>query len=159
MAKAGKTTESVGLTFAELRTLLGKPISDPAFVAAMKRAGKVVVKPDFVIAKEAGFDFSLARPKGAKRNAPKLASTLFMFSEGSEKHRAFGDLPFGLAFTTRDDVLARLPAPKSTWKIGEGDVPVTTPDADHDSWLIEGVEISAHYRDGAVRVVLATCSS
>src|SRR5580704_7794062 len=151
-AKSKKTSTTV--TFAELRDLLGKPIDTPAFVGVMARSGKVVMKPDFAIAKDAGFDFAIGRPDGAKRNAPKVATTLFLYGEGGAKHRAFADLPFGLAFSTRDDLLARLPAPKSTWKIGKGDVPVTTKDASHDRWVFDGVEVSAHYYDGAVGSII-----
>jgi hypothetical protein len=155
MGKSAKTTKtSTTVTFAQLRDLLGKPVDAPAFVAAMARSGKVVTKPDFVIAKEAGFDFAIGRPDGAKRNSPKVATTLFLYGEGGDKHRAFVDLPFGLAFSTRADLLARLPAPKGTWKIGKGDVPVTTKDASHDRWLFDGVEVSAHYDDGEVGSII-----
>jgi hypothetical protein len=150
MAKGTKS----GVTFAELRGLLGKPTTNPAFVAAMERAaalGKVVFKPDFVIAKGAGFDFTLGRPEDAKRNAPKVAGTLFMFREGGDKHREFGDLPPGFAFTTRAELLAKLPAPAHSWKIGKGKVPVETSEVDYDRWIVDGCEISASYSDGIVK--------
>src|SRR5580704_7400292 len=94
MAKGSKS----GVTFGELRRLLGKPVKDPAFVAAIELAGKlgkVVVKSDFVVAKQAGFDFALGRPDGAKHNAPKVATALFMFRENGDKHRQFADPPGG----------------------------------------------------------------
>src|ERR1700743_1717220 len=80
-----KATKS-GVGFAELRELLGKSPGEPGFAAVMARVlGNVVTKSDFVVAKEAGFDFALGRPEGAKRNAPKVATTLFMFAEGRDK--------------------------------------------------------------------------
>jgi hypothetical protein len=155
MAKGTKS----GVSFAELRGLLGKPTTDPAFVAAMERAGalgKVVFKPDFVIAKAAGFDFTLGRPEDAKRNAPKVAGTLFRFREGGDKHREFGDLPPRFAFTTRAELLAKLPAPAHSWKIGKGKVPIETTDVDYDRWIVDGCEISASYSDGIVKHFAAT---
>ncbi|HEY1548160.1 MAG TPA: hypothetical protein VGG28_10070 [Kofleriaceae bacterium] len=148
MAKGSKS----GVTFAELRGLLGKPTTDPAFVAAMARAGKVVTKPDFVIAKDAGFDFAIRRPDDAKRTAPKVATTLFMFREGSDKHRQFADPPPGFAFTTRAELLAVSPPPATSWKFGKGNVPVETADVAFDRWDIDGVEIAANYRGGGADV-------
>jgi hypothetical protein len=152
-----KTTKS-GVGFAELRELLGKSPSEPAFTAVMARVpGRVVTKSDFVIAKEAGFDFALGRPEGAKRNAPKVATTLFIFAEGRDKHRQFADPPSGFAFTTRDQLLASLPAPLHSWKIGKGKVPVETKGVHHDRWLVDGFEVSAEYSDeGIVRGFTAT---
>ncbi|HEX4451664.1 MAG TPA: hypothetical protein VH143_12380 [Kofleriaceae bacterium] len=158
MAKGTKS----GVTFAELRALLGRPTTEPVFVAVMERAsalGKVVYKPDFVIAKGAGFDFALGRPDDAKRNAPKVAETLFMFRDGRDKHRQFGDPPSGFAFTTRGELLAKLPAPVESWKVGKGKVPVETKDVDHDRWIVGGCDISASYRDGEVEHLTASLSA
>jgi hypothetical protein len=158
VAKGSKS----GVTFGELRDLLGKPTTDPAFVASMERAsasGNVVFKPDFVIAKGAGFDFAIGRPEDGKRNAPKVATTLFMFREGSDKHRQFGDPPPGFAFTTRDELLATLPPPALSWKLGKGNVPVDAKDVYSDRWIVDGYEIIASYRDGAVTDLTATLAA
>ena len=84
--------------------MLGKPPKDPAVTAVLATAGEVTIKPDFIIAKEAGFDFSLGQPEGAKRGAPKVLTTLFLFADGADKHRGYRDLPRGFAFTTRDEL-------------------------------------------------------
>src|SRR5580698_1742586 len=81
--------------FADLRELLGMSPSEPAFKAVIARAGKVVTSSEYVVAKDAGFDFALGRPEGAKRTSPKVATTLFMFVEGRDKHHQFADPPPG----------------------------------------------------------------
>ncbi len=146
MAKA--PAPAVKVAFESLRSLLGKEVDDPAVKALLAKAGKVAVKSDFIIAKEAGFDFSLERPEHAKRGAKKQLTCLFLYSEGRDQHRGFLDLPAGFSFTTRADLLAALPAPKQTWKIGKGKVPVTTKHPDHDEWSIEGYAITVDYREG-----------
>ena len=135
------------VAFTALCELLGKEPTDPAVKALLAKAGKVTIKPDFIIAKEAGFDFALDRPEGAKK---KQLTCLFLYPEGRDKHRGFAGLPTGFAWTTRADLLANLPAPTETWKMGKGSVPVTTKNPDHDRWTIDGYTVKAEYRDGAV---------
>src|SRR5262245_7647669 len=91
MAKAKQAKPAVTVGYKTLVGLLGKSPKDPAVEAVLAKAGKVSVKSDFIVAKEAGFDFSLGQPEGAKRNAPKVLRTLFLFADGSDGHREFGD--------------------------------------------------------------------
>jgi hypothetical protein len=145
-----KAKQAVAVSYKQLVGLLGKPPKDPAVTAVLATAGKVTIKPDFIIAKEAGFDFSLGRPEGAKRNAPKVLSTLFLFADGADGHRGYRDLPRGFAFTTRDELIGALPAPVVSWKIGKGKVPVATDGVSHDTWLVDGIEVTANYRGSSV---------
>ena len=154
MAKA--PAPAVKVAFKALRGALGKEVDDPAVKALLAKAGKVTVKPDYIVAKEAGFAFSIDRPEDAKRGAKKQLTCLFLYAEGRDKHRGFIDLPAGFTFTARADLLAALPAPKQTWKIGKGKVPVTTKNPDHDQWSIEGYDITVDYRDGAARGMQVT---
>jgi hypothetical protein len=144
-AAPAKPVERVPL--ATLTSLLGKPVADPAVAAVVDRSGKVKVSSDYLVAKEAGFDFALDRVPGKKQ---KVLHTLFLYGEG--KRAGFGELPPGFAFTSRRALLANHPAPVVTWKIGPGKVPVDTPDDDvsHDTWLVGGFEIMASYRGGTV---------
>lgn len=148
-SKTSKVTRDVPLK--TLVGLLGKSPKDPAVVAAMAKAGKVSFKSDFIVAKEAGFDFSLKPIDHEKRNSPKVLSSLFVFAEGHDGHQAYSDLPAGFTFTTRAELLGALPTPARSWKLGKGKVPVSTPDVLHDTWELEGLSISANYRKDAVR--------
>jgi hypothetical protein len=73
--------------------------------------------------------------------------------------RQFGDPPPGFAFTTRDELLATLPPPASSWKLGKGNVPVDAKDVYSDRWIVDGYEIIASYRDGAVTDLTATLAA
>ena len=142
MAKIAKGPAAIPVAFDLLTSLLGKTIDDPDVQVMLKTAGKVTVKPDYVIAKEAGFDYSLDRRPDVKK---KVLSTLFLYADGKDKHRGYADLPEGFAFTSRDELLAMLPEPKQSWKLGKGKVPVSTPGVSHDTWDHGGVEIAAMY--------------
>ncbi len=137
---------AIPVKYSTLVGLLGKQVDDPAVTAMIAKAGKVTVKSDFIIAKEAGFDFSLDRPPGAKK---KVLSTLFLFPDGKDGHRGYADLPAGFAFTTRTDLLGKLPAPAVSWKLGKGKVPASTKDVIWDQWTVDGYDVSANYRGGA----------
>ncbi|HEY3802214.1 MAG TPA: hypothetical protein VGL61_06380 [Kofleriaceae bacterium] len=130
------------IPFDALCALLGKQPDDPAVTAVLANAGKVTKKPDFIVAKDAGFDFSLARPRGANK---KVLSTLFLFGEGREKHRAYAGLPAPWQFLPRDELRAKTPPPIASWKLGAGKVPPGAPGASHDRWLVNGVELAAMY--------------
>src|SRR5512140_1930544 len=144
MAKARAVkTKAIPVPYATLAGLLGKPVDDPAVTKMLAKAGKVSVKSDFILAKEAGFDYSIERPEGAKR---KALSALFLFPEGKDGHRGYADLPKGFTFTTRAELLAALPAPHTSWKLGKGKVPVDTNGVLHDTWTIDGLDVCASYR-------------
>ncbi len=130
--------------FATLVDLLGKPVDDPAVVKALASAGTVKTSSDFVVAKDAGFDFSLDVPDGAKKRK-KVLTALFLFPEGGDGHRGYTDLPKGFAFSSRSELLAKLPEPATTWKIGPGKVPVNTDDVSWDQWNVDGLEVMASY--------------
>src|SRR5439155_25467004 len=71
--------------------------------------------------------------------------------EGVDGHTGFADLPKGFSLTTRSELLAKLSPPESSWKLGKGNVPVTTPDVMRDTWTVDGRSVSAEYRHGAVQ--------
>lgn len=151
MAKAKTSSPAIAVPFKTLTSLLGKTPDDPAVAAMLKKAGKVTVKSDFIIAMEAGFDFTLEQPTGSKRNAKKVLSSVFLFADGKDGHRGYADLPNGFVFAPRAELLSRVPAaPESSFKIGKGKVPVDTPDVNRDNWRIGGMCISASYREGTV---------
>src|SRR5690606_18716007 len=62
-------------------------------------------------------------------------------------HRQFADVPFGLAFDTRRALLARMPAPRETWRWGTGPVSVEAPRVSYDEWILDGIEVQVHYTD------------
>ncbi len=145
-AKLAKATLAV--PFATLTDLLGKTLDDPAVAAAFALAGKVTIKPDFAIAKDAGFDFTISRPQGGSR---KVLTSFFLFPEGQDKHRGFADLPTGFVWGTRAELLARRPAPPVTWKIGPGRVPASTEDPTWDQWTVHGLHLTVTYTKGSMR--------
>ena len=130
------------VTYAQLVALLGKQPDDAA-VAKLLAKTTHTVKSDFIIGKDAGFDFSLDRPDGAKK---KVLSALFLHAPGPKQKPYTGDLPGGAVFGPRETLLAALGTPHTTWKIGKGKVPVTTPDVAHDTWLVDGRDLTASYR-------------
>jgi hypothetical protein len=155
-----KPAPTIAMSFDEdLRPLFGLAMDDPEVSAVLARAGKVTwTKPDggarYAVAKDAGFDLLVQRPPGAKRGAPMIVRCAFMFVEGSSKHRQFARPPHGLAFTTRAQILASMPAPERTWVIGTGAVPTSTEKVDHDRWLLDGLHVSADYdQELNVRVI------
>ena len=140
----------MAISLDELVELLGVAVDDPAVAAVLEKAGKTKVSADFIVAKNAGFDFALERPAGAKPKSKKLLSTLFLFSDGADKHRGFTELPAGFEFTTRAALLAKHGTPAITWEIGVGKAPATTQNARWDQWALGAVAISAHYSEGSV---------
>jgi len=144
------------ISFDDMRRLFGLPQDHEDVVAVLARVGKVTwTKPEggsrYAVAKQAGFDILVERAKAGKRGSPMVVNTIFLYGEGASKHRQFGNPPYGLAFTTRAELLASMPKPERTWKIGKGAVPVTTKEVSHDRWLIDGLRVFANY-DAAGRV-------
>jgi hypothetical protein len=158
MAKPRQTVARIRVPFATLRALLGRPVDDAEVTTALAGAGKVKVTSEHVIARDGGFDFALAAPANAKRGTKKRLATLFLYPEGGNEHRQFADLPAPFSFTTRADLLAALPSPARTWRADAGDVPASTPDDEvtGDTWINDGFEFSACYREGAVRYITVT---
>jgi len=150
MPKVAKAAIKVPLK--TLVGLLGKRPKDPEVQAAMAKLGQVTFKSDFIIAKDAGFDFSVDQPANAKGNEPKVLTGIFLFRDGQDRHRGFTDLPKGLTFaTSRAELLAKAPPPESSWKMGKGKVPVDTDGVGSDHWELDGLHISAsYYKDGGV---------
>jgi hypothetical protein len=138
--------KKAGFDLKSLLGLLGKEVKDPAVQEVLARAGKVKVTSDHVVAKEADFEFALSLPEGKKK---KVLSTLFV-GKSSEQPKGF---ELGI---TREALLAKLPPPKISWKIGPGAVPVDTADVDHDTWDVDGYEVSADYRDDKVRSIMVS---
>lgn len=138
-----KTGAKPSISYETLCGLLGKAVNDPQVSAVLAAAGKVKVTPDHIVAKAAGFEFALKRPEEAKRTDPKLLHTLFL--------QPTGLTPPGFNLATRAELLASLPPPFTTWKLGEFNLPVTTPDAYGDRWHLNGYDVGAQYRDGAVK--------
>lgn len=143
-----KPAAAVKVPLSKLTSLFGLGPKDPKVVEVLKTCGTVSVKSDFIIAKEAGFDFAISQ---TARSKTSVLSTLFLFSEGADKHRGFIDLPKGFSFSTREQLHSTVGAPASSWVIGEGEVPVTTPEVHHDTWTVGPLAILARYRDGNVR--------
>jgi hypothetical protein len=157
MAKKRDAAASA-VTFEELRGLFGRPSDDAQVLAVLGRAGAKFGKAkdgsSYAVAKQAGFDLLARAPDGAKRGAPLVVHTAFLFRDGQSGHAQFPAPPYGLAFTTRAEVLASMPPPKRTWLIGEGEVPVTSPEASHDTWRFDGLDVSADYDEsGGVRSI------
>jgi hypothetical protein len=147
---AKKKTPSIDVSFDDLRPLFGLAHDDPTVTAVLERAGKVTwTKPDggqrYAVAKQAGFDILVARPRDAKRGDPMRVHTMFLYREGCSKHKQFAHPPYGLSYRTRAEVLAAMPKPQLTWKIGEGEVAVDTKEVSHDRWIFDGLYVSAAY--------------
>jgi hypothetical protein len=147
------TTRSA-IAFDDLRPLFGRAIDDPMVVAVLARAGMKFGKPkdgaSYAVAKKAGFDLLAQAKAGAKRGAPLIVHTAFLFREGQSGHAQFPSPPYGFAFTTRAALLASMPPPKLSWLIGEGAVPVDAPEVSHDAWEIDGLSVSADYDEAGV---------
>jgi hypothetical protein len=62
-------------------------------------------------------------------------------------HREFADVPFGLAFGTRRELLATMPVPRETWLWGTGAVAAGAPFVSYDEWILDGLEVWVHYTD------------
>jgi hypothetical protein len=129
-------------SYATLTTLIGKTADDVAVVAA----GDVKVTADRIMDKATRFEFTLERPAGAKRTAPKQLHTLFLYEAGG-----FTDLPAGFTFTTRDTLRAHLPTPDSSHIYD--DVVMA------DRWIVDGFQLSASYDKGAVQHFIVTIPS
>jgi hypothetical protein len=144
-----KLGPAIPVKFELLCSLLGKQADDPAVVALIAKAGKCKVDSDYIVAKEAGFDFALGQVPGSKK---KVLQGLWLFGDGVDGHRYFVGLPEGFAFTTRAALLASAPAPHTSWNREDGDVPVTHAKVTRDSWTIDGFEIASSYtKEGEVR--------
>ena len=149
MAKVAKAAIKIPLK--TLVGLLGKRPKDSDVQQVMAKAGKVTFKSDFIIAKDAGFDFSVDQPANAKGNEPKVLSGIFLFRDGQDKHCGYPDLPKGFIFGTRAELLASAPKPESSWKMGKGKVPIDTEGVGADHWELDGIHLSAdYYKDGGV---------
>lgn len=138
----------MGISLAELTALFGKEVEDPAVKKLLAKAGKVVIKPEYVIAKEAGFDFTLGRPKGAKK---KQLDGVFLFDEGRDKHRKFAGMPKPFVFgVARTDLIAAAGAPLESWIMGKGKVKADTKGVERDTWNVDGVMLLVEYNDDGI---------
>jgi hypothetical protein len=175
MATKKKTTKSVPrISYDELRGLLGKPVDDAAVTKLLEGCGKVKITADHVVAADAGFEIALEKPANAKRGAKPLLHTLFLYctTGGGQstikdmlgrdvvikhpKRARFADIPPPFDVATRAELLSKMPSPRVTWRIGDGEVAVDTPDVDHDTWTADGFDMAAHYKDGAIVNVTTT---
>jgi len=149
MAKAAKILpEAIPFSYAVLVDLLGKPVDDPAVQAVIAKAGKTKVDSDFIVAKQAGFDFALERKKGVKK---KVLDTLFLFSHGADDHSGFAGLPKPFSFADRA-TLRKAAKPDGAWTVDDGDVAVDHPDSKRDTWKRDGLVIDANYnKEGFAR--------
>jgi hypothetical protein len=141
---------AIAIPFEDLRPLFGLAQDDPKVTAALARSGKVTwTKPDggarYAVAKQAGYDILVERPKNAKRGSPMVVHTIFLYCDGASKHLQFAHPPYGLAFSTRKEILASMPKPERSWIIGEGEVPLDSKGVDHDRWKLDGLHVSADY--------------
>jgi hypothetical protein len=158
---AKKKMDAVAVPWTDLRELFGLADDDAKVKAVLGRSGKVTwTKPDggarYAIAKEAGFDLLVQRAERGKRGSPMVVNTIFLYGEGA-KHRKYAAAPYGLAFSTRAELLASMPRPERTWKIGEGKVPLETKGVSHDRWLIDELWVSADYdAEEGVRSIVAS---
>jgi hypothetical protein len=151
------------VTFARLRAALGEPVDGAAVKELLACAGPIFApekaRGQLLVAREAGFDL-LASPRDGKRGAPLLVASFCLYREGMATpgcparsradyvHQQFADLPFGLAFAARRELLAQLPAPRETWLWGTGAVAVDAPLISYDDWSLEGLHVQVHYTEG-----------
>ncbi len=147
--KAGALTGHV--KFVELQALLGKAEDDPAVTELLERVGKVSwQKPSdgarYVLGKDAGFDLLF---ESAKQRQPRMLKCLFISEFGNNGNVC--ELPHQLAFGQRADLLKKLSSPALTWLVGEGEVPVNTPDPSHDEWYLDGLKFIVTYDDEEVK--------
>lgn len=148
--------------FSHLRAVLGEPLDSAAVESVLGRAGTIFVPKNarghLIVARDAGFDL-LASPGSSKRGAPLVVFSITLYGEGIATqgspsrsradyvHRQFVDVPLGLAFDTRRALLARMPAPRETWRWGTGPVSVDAPHISYDEWILDGLEVQVHYTD------------
>jgi hypothetical protein len=138
----------------EMAKLFGASYESPAVTTLLARlpphrAQKPSGYDQYIISKPGGFDllFSDRDEKVGGRWHRKLIC-IFVYNEGADGHRRFtGTLPFGFSFDdNRSQLIAKQP-PTTTWKLGEGTVPVDHPDPTGDIWSWGDFKISAHYGD------------
>ena len=157
MVKAPKVNKSgtpaKTIPYAKLVSLFGKTTDDSDVVAVLKKAGEVEVTDDFIIAKDAGFDFSLADAPRAKRRDPKLLSGLFLFPEGGDEHRGYPDLPDRFAFLPRAELHARVGPPERTHDTSGDEVAIDDPEVYQDTWTVRGLPFVVAYSEGVARHV------
>jgi hypothetical protein len=151
LIKSGKPAKAI--PYAKLVSLFGKRTDDPAVLAVLKQAGEAEIEDDFIIAKDAGFDFSLAEAPRAKRKDPKLLSGLFLFPEGGDDHRGYTGLPDNFAWVPRAELHARVGPPESSQDTLDDDVPVDDPEVYQDTWTVGGLRFVVAYRKGVARHV------
>ena len=108
------------ISFDEISPLFGLSIESPEVVMFLDshrdhRIGKPSDGDQYVTFKSLGFDMLFRQPPtAAGRSGPKtrVLRTVFLYREGQDKHAAFADPPFGIAFAdSRDDLLAKLGQP------------------------------------------------
>jgi hypothetical protein len=141
------------VAFTELLAILNKPVADPAVQAVLKKAGKVKLSSDFIVAEAAGFDISLDEPVGVTKRTKKVTTMLFLFADGEDKHVGYADLPKPFKFAPdRASLIAKHP-PDESWNLDDGDVPITSTKVERDTWNADGFEINANYsrKTGVVR--------
>lgn len=163
-ARTSKPTVAAAreVPFPRLRALLGKPLDGAAVKSVLARAGTIFVptkaRGNLIVARDAGFDL-LASPSSGKRGASLVVLSITLYREGIATqdcpprsradyvHRQFADVPLGLAFDTRRALLARMPAPRETWRWGTGPVSVDAACFSYDEWILDGLQVQAHYTD------------
>lgn len=102
------------IDFEELRTLFGLPIDSPEVSELLSsfpdhRIRKPEGGDQFVISLSQGFDLLFRSPAPKK---PRLLYRIFLYREGKDRHRAFLNPPFGIAFSDqRPTLLQKLGEP------------------------------------------------
>lgn len=125
-------------TYAQLTSLLGKPVDDPA---VKKVVGDAKLDKDYIISKAGGFELHLDRPPGASNKTPKLITYLTLHADGDEKFKGFTGLPKPFAFGLDRAAVIEL-QPERAWKLGS-DAEPDDPEAFRFFWTVDGFELSA----------------
>lgn len=131
----------MSITLDDVLNVLGKPVDAPEVTALLARAGKVAIKPDFVIAKAVGLEFALRHEEGQKK---KVLHTAFLKPK-SGKEPGFEGLTPPFAFTTRQQLHASAGLPTTSFILGKGDVSPSSQGVHRDTWERSGVLVAAKY--------------
>lgn len=135
-------------SFDEIRNLYRRRIGDPEVVAFLSQYPQhTVTKPSdgqqYVLFKEHGFDL-LFRPLtgllGGRSVNLRVLTTVFLFREGDEGHRAFPQPPFGVRFGDGRDALAGKLGESFQSSLTEGQ-----PELWWEKWRVDGLTLHVRY--------------
>jgi len=138
----------------ELLHLFGHTIDSEEVIDFLSKHGSFKTKKpadgsQYVVSKKHGIDILFRPdngPQGGKTKHLRKCQRAFLYSHDKEGHEQFqGEIPLGFRFGDSRNDLIEKHRPNRTWKIGQGQTPIDTPEPSHDRWVFDEFRITAHY--------------